>query len=213
MSEDKKSKERLEKEAKNLKEKAEEEQRRKEEEAAEEERKRRAAAAAAAARAQQAAGSQQKNRMEPKTEPQVKKMPSVVFSPEAPRFKSPAPGTLPRPEPNFIKKFRENLEEDKKKSMHYEPKKDQLIFTGSEGLDVLTKFLEQNPGVEIILQTSRSMLRNGLRDLKNCKSGNGVLLDNLTGIEMEGRLIQGDEMQKVKQAQVGTPRPSASGLE
>lgn len=199
----------LEKEAKILKEEAEAEEERKRQAAAAAERaKRAAAAAAAAARAQAMKAAQPDNKLESKPQPEIHETPSVVFSPEISRPKPPTPGIRLRPEPNFIKKFRDNLENDKKDAMHYDPERGQLTFTGPKGLEALIIFCEKNPGVKITLNVSRDMLKDVLRELKNHKSGNGTLLDKLSAIEMDGERIEGSKMSKLIQDKVGSPRPS-----
>lgn len=193
----------LEKEANRLKEQAEEEARR---------RRAAAAAAAAAERARQAAAVQQKNKPQPKPKPE--EILPVVFSPELSSLKPPAPGTRPRPEPDFIKKFRDILEEEKKQSMHYDHNSGRLIFIGNNGLDALIKFLEENPGVKITLDVGRDMLKDALSALKARNYQAGTLLDKLSGIEMDGKLIEGGKMSKLIQEKVGSPRPSpATGME
>lgn len=198
---------------------AEEEQQKLEEEAAEEEARRRRAAAieagkrrsaaAEAARAIEAslkAAESQKANALAQQKQKMERKPSVIFSQEPLRPK-PTPGATPKPEPDYIKQFKNKLkDEEEKNSVHFNSETGQLIFSGAKGLDAMFRFLEQNPDVQITLVTDRAMLKDALRELRDRTfTDKSNLLDRLDAIELEGIPLRGNEMRKIINDKIGPP--------
>lgn len=133
---------------------------------------------------------------------------NVVYSPERAKLK-PKPGKKLYPEPEAIKKFRESLEDpEMKKSVIFDESTGTLLFSGPKGLDALEQYLDQSPNAKFGLQCDKNSLKSSLLELKN-----RGLLDKLTSLDVDGELVQGDDLKRQIQKSLNwPPKPTPDGI-